>query len=1034
MTESHDSVSLNSLETQQLNSTQLSSGTVLAGRFTIREKLGAGAQAAVYHAFDELLQVDIALKLIEGVTTHSTQLQTIRTEVVVARKLNHPNIIRVHDVFADTHHMFFTMAYVEGEALCHRLQKPVSKSEYLTWSNQLLDAVYTCRQANVLHGDIKPDNILIDSNGKLVLIDFGIGQHGVFDKQTSGHKHYSAPEVLHGAKSSTVADTYSVGKVLHEILECVTVHKLSLKDRWWHHKQRAFLNTLTHRLASKRPEIDSVLVRFNSNIHSDASNKRYWFASATLLCLVIFLAYSFLSPKRSEIPHGHVDLIVYNQPDIPFLTTVNRLLKFSLSQHPKVNIFEEENFRPLVANLSLDPIVNVNDRVELATPLDANLVVTLTAAPTGNGTFLLDSTGYLMPANKLLFSISSSLNTQSMQNDLTSFSEEILAAIIQHTDSPIAAPDINFLPTDPALSESEYVSQNHLIEALQETSPNAPEGWLAGATLAWEEGRIGDAYQQLDTLAALPNVHEYWLLQGNFLKAQITDDLKLAQQTITRLTTLYPKNAKLLTMRAQTHIWADNIDAALKDYRQALSSSPKNAQLWFELARQQIINGDIESAIDEALTKSLILYRQQENIAGESLLLNAFGVAHLRLANYAVAQRYFSDSLALRTPQDFPSERVTSLANLANVAAIGGDYALAEDSLNEALELLEQLGDRIKQAHVLDTLGFLFEEQGRYQEALAYYKHGLDIRVQLKEGSKQAESMSNVAYMHFLMGDFSLADIYWRQAKTHFERDGDKTHLIRTIQNLAQLSLVKGDKLATSRSLASVATQLAPQQTQEHMYNQLLFSFLNFSEGKLHVAKENIAQALKLAHDMGDTRALSEVKLWQAEVCVYIADWLCVQEELGELNELVSAAMKEQQAVLTWLQIVVDIELNQKEQLHSTAEALPFTASTIPVLTELKILLDLQHRLKLPADSTYMKRINKLIKPAFYQAHMQWLYLTGDIKQLKQKVESYPNYWRNHIYYRSWDETKSRALLQQWLSKLNETQAQHYQRTYLERL
>ncbi|MCW8109710.1 protein kinase [Alteromonas ponticola] len=1034
MTESHDSASPGSLDTQKLNSAQLSPDSVLAGRFTIRKKLGSGAQAAVYHAFDELLQVDVALKVVEGVTTHSDQLQTIRNEVVVARRLNHPNIIRVHDVFADDQHVFFTMAYVPGEPLFHRLQRPVSKSDYLIWANQLLDAVHTCQQADVLHGDIKPDNILIDAEGKLILIDFGIGQHGELSEQTSGHQQYSAPEVLHGGKSSTLADTYSVGKVLQEILDRVAPRKFSLLDNLFKYRQRLFLRNLTHPVPIKRPEVSTALAHLNTRNYPRVMPRPVLVLSAIALIAVVMIGFRLFPSSPPPFVPTQLNLIVHHQNDIPVLGTINRLLRFSLSQHPQINVLETETTQPLIANLSLNPIDNASDRVELATPLDANLIITLTAASTGNETFLLEATGYLMPANKTLFSVNTGLHTNEVQNNLASFSTLILDAIDNHTNSDLVVPDINFLTAKTGGINTTDISQAEFIKAMQYHAPDAPEGWLAGANLAWVEGRIGEANQQLEKLASLPNLDEYWLLQGNFLKAQINNDLKLAQQTIARLTKLYPENARLLAMRAQTHVWADNIDAALKDYRHALSVTPKNAQLWFELARQQIINGDIEEAIDEALTRSLVLYRQQENEVGESLVLNAFGVAHLRQANYTVAQRYFNEALALRTAAKHPSERATTLANIANVAAIRGDYTLAETSLNEALQLLDKLGDKTKQAHVLDTLGFLFEEQGRYREALAYYKRGLDMRVQSKNGSKQAESMSNVAYMHFLMGDFSLADIYWQQAKTHFEREGDQTHLIRTVQNLAQLSLVKGDKLAASRSLSAVEAQLLPQQTQEHMYNQLLFSFLNFAEGNLSVATQNISRALELATDMGDTRALSEVKLWQAEVCVYIADWQCVQELIIELSELINDVMKEQQAVLAWLQRVVDIETQGARSLAKMPEALPVAPDTIPVLTELKILLDLQYRLQLSPTSLYMKRINKLVKPAYYQAYMQWLFLHDENEQLKLQVETHPDYWRNHLYYRNLDEAKSQALTEKWLSSLDETQARQYQRTYLERL
>ena len=108
----------NSLKPEALAlGTTIAPNSRLDNRFQIVEQLGSGAQATVFSAIDELLDVKVALKVIEGGASDPVKMQTIRNEVNIARQLQHPNIIRVHDVFSDGDTAFFTMAFIEGTEL-----------------------------------------------------------------------------------------------------------------------------------------------------------------------------------------------------------------------------------------------------------------------------------------------------------------------------------------------------------------------------------------------------------------------------------------------------------------------------------------------------------------------------------------------------------------------------------------------------------------------------------------------------------------------------------------------------------------------------------------------------------------------------------------------------------------------------------------------------------------------------------------------------------------------------------------------------
>jgi len=312
--------------------------------------------------------------------------------------------------------------------------------------------------------------------------------------------------------------------------------------------------------------------------------------------------------------------------------------------------------------------------------------------------------------------------------------------------------------------------------------------------------------------------------------------------------------------------------------------------------------------------------------------------------------------------------------------------------------------------------------------------------VQTDDKVLQPQSMSNVAYMHFLIGDISLAEIYWQQAKMLFERNGDESHLLRTHQNLAQLSLVKGDKNTATNYLTTVEQRLGTQHNQEKLYNHLLFSYLNFANGNLTEATQHAADARRLAQASEDVRAQTEVLLWQGEMCLLTANWLCLENSLETVTPTISEERHEQFAVYQWLTLGLKHHKgtlnNERDEIYTTL----VDNTNVPVITEIKILLDIQQRLSLNENSSAMEKLSSLIKPTYYQPYLQWLYVKaslGDeesIEKLKQKLALYPNYWRNHLYYRAipGKEDTVDDLTSKWLSQLPEQQVGDYRNAYFD--
>ena len=194
----------------------------LGDRYDILELLGEGGMGAVYRARDRELDEIVALKLIRADLAADPEIvERFRREVKLARRVTHANVARTFELgFADGH-VFCTMELIEGESLTERLaaEKRLKPGEAVAIACAVCDALTAAHAADVIHRDIKPDNILLASDGRVVLADFGVASvHTGARGELSGTPAYMAPEQAAGEPPTPAADIYAVGLVLCEMI------------------------------------------------------------------------------------------------------------------------------------------------------------------------------------------------------------------------------------------------------------------------------------------------------------------------------------------------------------------------------------------------------------------------------------------------------------------------------------------------------------------------------------------------------------------------------------------------------------------------------------------------------------------------------------------------------------------------------------------------------------------------------------------------------------------------------------------------
>ncbi|HEY2291209.1 MAG TPA: protein kinase [Thermoanaerobaculia bacterium] len=207
--------------------TGISPGALLGQRFEILSVLGAGGMGIVYKARDRELDDLVALKMLKrDLWGDRSQLDRLKSELKLARKITHPNVLRTYD-FGDIDGVpYISMEYVRGVTLRYMLDQTrrLPYSAGLRLAKQLCSGLAAAHAVGVLHRDIKPENLILEPTGNAKLMDFGIARP--IDRMAPGQTQagfivgtpqYLAPEILQGKEADPRADIYACGIVLYEI-------------------------------------------------------------------------------------------------------------------------------------------------------------------------------------------------------------------------------------------------------------------------------------------------------------------------------------------------------------------------------------------------------------------------------------------------------------------------------------------------------------------------------------------------------------------------------------------------------------------------------------------------------------------------------------------------------------------------------------------------------------------------------------------------------------------------------------------------
>jgi predicted Ser/Thr protein kinase len=242
-------------------------GTLLGGRYRIIELLGRGGMGEVYRATDLTLGQSVALKFLpEEASKNQRLLERFHGEVRVARLVSHPNVCRVYDIGEVEGMPFISMEYIDGEDLASLLTRigRLPSDKAIETARKLCAGLAAAHDRGVIHRDLKPQNIMMNKRGEVLIMDFGLA--AIADQLNgpearNGTPAYMSPEQLRGEAVTAKSDIYALGLVLYELFTGKRPYDAGSVQQLIDMQQSMHLTSVTSMAADVDPAVEKVIRR-----------------------------------------------------------------------------------------------------------------------------------------------------------------------------------------------------------------------------------------------------------------------------------------------------------------------------------------------------------------------------------------------------------------------------------------------------------------------------------------------------------------------------------------------------------------------------------------------------------------------------------------------------------------------------------------------------------------------------------------------------------------------------------------------------
>jgi serine/threonine protein kinase/tetratricopeptide (TPR) repeat protein len=869
---------------------------------------------SVYKVRDRELDRVVALKVIRSELTDQPEiLQRFKQELILARQVTHKNVIRIFDLGEADGIKFISMDYIEGQNLRSLLKEkgkftPRETTAIIIQVCQALDAAHT---EGVVHRDLKPQNIMIDSQGNARVMDFGIAHSTEFSGMTQtgallGTPAYMSPEQAKGLKADERSDLFALGIILYELLTGQTPFNADT----------ALATLLKRTLERALPptELDPMIPRYLSDIvlrcletdpelrYQKASDvltdlqtmhrpgttlwvrllrfrtsKEYparWPILALITILLVITVLVFRTGIFQPTVKASVSLAIIpfrnasGDPSLDWVGTyVAETLGTAIGQSSSLQLISQERVRQSLHDLQLSPASNL-DR--------------------GTARRVVESSGAQSVVWGQYLKFGDQIRIEATLDDSKTERTATLRVEAPTTDALPLAVDRLAHAVREKLSLSSSVVRELQAQAFSPSSKSiiALRDYNEGLELARRRNDL-EARKRLETAVqadpqfalAHAKLSEVYSLLGYEKEAQkssgkavqLSENLPAPEKyriaaSHLRVLRNYPKAIAAYENLAKAtpndtdvqfslgylYRLSGAYDKARSLYGQLLKSDQKSAEALFDIGRVEVMAGNLQTAL-EYLNRALSITIQGENDEEKALVLHIVGVAYRKLGKPEEAMRNYQESLAIMRHLGEKSAMARSLNEMGQLLyGIGkSDDALID--YQDALKLRREIGDNLGIGETLIDLGNLYNERGDFDRALQTYQESLQIQRDLSSESSQAICLNNMGNVYLSRGNYQQALTFYQLALQLREKLGVPSDIAETTHNLGETSVRMGQfDQALSQFLRALDLYRGTGSQRDIAIEQSSTAFVFKQQGRYGAAVRADEEALKILGELQD--------------------------------------------------------------------------------------------------------------------------------------------------------------------------------------
>lgn len=823
----------------------LQPGDVLSGRYEILQLLGEGGMGAVYKAKDRELDRFVALKLIRPeLASNPSILARFKQELLLSHQVTHRNVIRIYDLSESDGVKFITMEFIEGMDLRHLLlsRGKMAASEAVEMIRQICFALYAAHSEGVIHRDLKPQNVMQDKQGRILVMDFGLARSVDSDGMTQtgalvGTMDYMSPEQALGKELDRRSDIFALGLIFFELLTGKVPYQAdtAIASLLKRNQERAIP------AVDMDPSIPQGLSDIVGKCLERDLNRRYQNVQEILNDLDAWQGRKPISASRIMAPEDAPQLTVTTtappKKQLPWKWGAAALVAIVLAGAGWVwrgQIFSgatSTKAKGPVASLAILPFHNASGDASLDW-LGSSLAEMLSTDVGQSASLRTVSSDRLHQVLKDLHIDPSAQLDPQILRQLGEFSNAqtlVWGQYVKVGDQIRIDATLQDLKNQRTSSlKAEAPTEKDLLAAVDKLAQSIRENLALSPEIVKElqAQAFRPSSKSTDALRDYNQGIEL-VRQGNNLEAQ---------KKFESATQADPEFALAFSRLAQTYSSLGYDNEAERYSRTAVELSQQ-----LPAAERYLIEASHDK-IENDTPKAIAAYENIAKAAPEDPDVQ-FTLASL----YEAANDFDNAKARLTKVLEEDPKYVDALLARGRVEIKSGNPQNGLDFLNRALTLAIQLDNQEEKAAILQAIGVAYRLTDKPQEALQNYEQSMAIKRQIGDKRGIAVSLNESAQAQMMLGQPAAALASYNQALQIRREIGDKRGVADTLNDLAnfyQDSAKPDDALKLYKEALQTNRDLGDESSQAMILNNIGTSYL--AKGQYEDARTYYQQALQL--------------------------------------------------------------------------------------------------------------------------------------------------------------------------------------------